>query len=136
MKQLPAGTTVRISGHTDSIGTQAANMRLSQRRANAVRQVLVDAGVNPAMLSAKGYGSSQRLANMKGEMRESPSEATQAKHESAGHKTGKHLPDRIANRTRKVLIERANTEPESEIAKLMFRFGLWNLADSGAADLE
>jgi outer membrane protein OmpA-like peptidoglycan-associated protein/uncharacterized protein YidB (DUF937 family) len=57
MQQLPAGTTVRISGHTDSVGTQAANMRLSQRRANAVRQVLVNAGVNPAMLSAKGYGS-------------------------------------------------------------------------------
>jgi outer membrane protein OmpA-like peptidoglycan-associated protein/uncharacterized protein YidB (DUF937 family) len=63
MKQLPAGTTVRISGHADSIGTQAANMRLSQRRANAVRQVLVDAGVNPAMLSAKGYGSSLASTN-------------------------------------------------------------------------
>jgi OmpA-OmpF porin, OOP family len=66
MKQLPAGTTVRISGHTDSVGTQAANMRLSQRRANAVRQVLVDAGVNPAMLSAKGYGSSHSLASKNG----------------------------------------------------------------------
>jgi outer membrane protein OmpA-like peptidoglycan-associated protein len=66
MKQLPAGTTVRISGHTDSIGTQAANMRLSQRRANAVRQVLVDAKVNPAMLSAKGYGSSHSLASKNG----------------------------------------------------------------------
>jgi hypothetical protein len=31
------------------------------------------------------------------------------------------------------LIERANTEPESEIAKLMFRLGLWNPADSGAS---
>jgi OOP family OmpA-OmpF porin len=66
MKQLPAGTTVRISGHTDSVGTQVANMRLSQRRANAVRQVLVDAGVNPAMLSAKGYGSSHSLASKNG----------------------------------------------------------------------
>ena len=66
MKQLPAGTTVRISGYTDSVGTQAANKRLSQRRANAVRQVLVDAGVNPAMLSAKGYGSSHSLASKNG----------------------------------------------------------------------
>jgi OmpA-OmpF porin, OOP family len=65
-KQLSAGTTIRISGYTDSVGTQAANMRLSQRRANAVRQVLVDAGVNPAMLSAKGYGSSHSLANKNG----------------------------------------------------------------------
>ena len=66
MKQLPAGTTVRVSGYTDSVGTQAANMRLSQRRAIAVRQVLVDAGVNPAMLSAKGYGSSHSLASKNG----------------------------------------------------------------------
>jgi OOP family OmpA-OmpF porin len=66
MKQSPAGTTVRISGYTDSVGTQAANKRLSQRRANAVRQVLVDAGVNPAMLSAKGYGSSHSLASKNG----------------------------------------------------------------------
>ncbi|MGA7383344.1 MAG: OmpA family protein [Methylocella sp.] len=66
MKRLPAGTTVRISGYTDSVGTQAANTRLSRRRANAVRQVLVDAGVNPAMLSAKGYGSSHSLASKNG----------------------------------------------------------------------
>jgi OOP family OmpA-OmpF porin len=66
MKQLPAGTTVRISGYTDSVGRRAANMRLSQRRANAARQVLVDAGVNPTMLSAKGYGSSHSLAGKNG----------------------------------------------------------------------
>jgi OmpA-OmpF porin, OOP family len=63
MKQLPAGTVVQISGYTDTAGNPAANMKLSQRRADAVRQLLVDAGVNPAMLSAKGYGSSESLAN-------------------------------------------------------------------------
>ncbi len=63
MKQLSAGTTFRISGYTDRVGRQATNMRLSQRRANAVRQVLVDAKVNPAILSAKGYGSSHSLAS-------------------------------------------------------------------------
>jgi outer membrane protein OmpA-like peptidoglycan-associated protein/uncharacterized protein YidB (DUF937 family) len=63
MKQLPAGTVVQISGYTDSAGNPAANMKLSQRRADAVRQLLVDAGANPAMLSAKGYGSSESLAN-------------------------------------------------------------------------
>ncbi|MGH6934765.1 MAG: OmpA family protein, partial [Methylocella sp.] len=56
IKQLPAGTEIQISGYTDANGNPAANMKLSQRRADAVRQVLVDAGVNPAMLSAKGYG--------------------------------------------------------------------------------
>jgi OmpA-OmpF porin, OOP family len=66
MKQLPAGTVVRISGYTHNAGTPIANTELSQRRANAVRQVLLDAGVNPAMLSAKGYGSSESLANNNG----------------------------------------------------------------------
>jgi OmpA-OmpF porin, OOP family len=66
MKQMSAGTKVRIDGYTDSVGRQAANMRLSQRRANAVRQVLVDAKVNPAILSAKGYGSSHSLASKNG----------------------------------------------------------------------
>jgi OOP family OmpA-OmpF porin len=66
MKQLPAGTVVQISGYTDGGGNPTANMKLSQQRAEAVRQVLVDAGVIPAMLSAKGYGSSDSLANTKG----------------------------------------------------------------------
>jgi len=55
--QLPAGTVIEINGHADASGDAAANQQLSQRRADAVRQVLVDAGMNPAMLVAKGYGS-------------------------------------------------------------------------------
>jgi len=43
MKQLPAGTVVRISSYTHNAGSPTANTELSQRRANAVRQVLVDA---------------------------------------------------------------------------------------------
>jgi len=68
MKQLPAGTVVRISGYTHNAGRPTTNTELSQRRANAVRQVLVDAGVNPAMLIANGYGSSDSLANNNGTM--------------------------------------------------------------------
>jgi OmpA-OmpF porin, OOP family len=68
MKQLPAGTVVRISGYTHNAGRPTTNSELSQRRANAVRQVLVDAGVNPAMLIANGYGSSDSLANNNGTM--------------------------------------------------------------------
>ncbi|MGA7383482.1 MAG: OmpA family protein [Methylocella sp.] len=63
IKQMPAGTVVQVSGYTDTAGNPATNMKLSQRRAEAVRQFLVDAGVNPAMLSAKGYGSSESLTN-------------------------------------------------------------------------
>jgi OOP family OmpA-OmpF porin len=66
MKQLPAGNVIRVSGFTDSAGNRTANMKLSQRRANAVRRALVHAGVDPAMLSAKGYGSSHSMANRSG----------------------------------------------------------------------
>src|SRR5580704_4197772 len=66
IKQLPAGTVVRINGYTHNAVKPIASTKLSQRRANAVRQVLVDAGVNPAMLSANGYGSSDSLANNNG----------------------------------------------------------------------
>ncbi|MGQ0446666.1 MAG: OmpA family protein [Beijerinckiaceae bacterium] len=58
IKQMPAGTVVQISGYTDPAGDPTANVKLSQRRAYAVRDVLVEAGVDPAMLSAKGYGAS------------------------------------------------------------------------------
>jgi len=61
--QLPAGTVIEIDGHADSSGDSAANQQLSQRRAEAVRQVLVDAGMNPAMLVAKGYGSGPAAGN-------------------------------------------------------------------------
>jgi OmpA-OmpF porin, OOP family len=68
INQLPAGTVVRINGYTHNAGKPIANTKLSQRRANAVRQVLVDAGVNPAMLIANGSGSSDSLANNNGTM--------------------------------------------------------------------
>ena len=66
IKQLPAGTLVEIRGYTHSIGSPTISMQLSQRRANAVRRALVHAGVDPAMLSAKGYGSSHSLASKNG----------------------------------------------------------------------
>ncbi len=56
IEKLPAGTVVRISGSTDSTGNPTANMKLSQQRAHAVRQVLIDAGISPAKLNAQGYG--------------------------------------------------------------------------------
>jgi outer membrane protein OmpA-like peptidoglycan-associated protein/uncharacterized protein YidB (DUF937 family) len=62
IKQLPPGTVVEIGGYTDSVGNAAANMRLSQRRANAIREALIRAGVHSANLAAKGYGSSHPLA--------------------------------------------------------------------------
>jgi len=62
IKQLPSGSVVEIEGYTDSVGSAAANMRLSQRRANAIREALIRTGVHSTILTAKGYGSSRALA--------------------------------------------------------------------------
>jgi outer membrane protein OmpA-like peptidoglycan-associated protein len=54
-----AAWTVTIEGHTDSIGTSASNMALSERRANAVRARLTGHGVPAARLRAAGYGATR-----------------------------------------------------------------------------
>jgi OOP family OmpA-OmpF porin len=63
IKQLPAGTVLEISGHTDNTGDPAANVKLSQERADAVRNALIQAGVDPAKLVAKGYGGANPIAS-------------------------------------------------------------------------
>ena len=63
MKQAPAGTVIEIGGHTDSTGDPAANLTLSQQRAEAVRDTLVGAGVPADMLMAKGYGDTMPIAS-------------------------------------------------------------------------
>lgn len=50
--------TVEIQGHTDSRGTEAYNQKLSDRRAQAVKQYLVDNGIEASRLTTKGYGES------------------------------------------------------------------------------
>ncbi|MCG6960293.1 OmpA family protein [bacterium BMS3Abin03] len=47
---------VEISGHTDDVGSKASNLKLSQRRADAVRFWLIQNGIDPDRLIAKGYG--------------------------------------------------------------------------------
>ncbi|MBV7561817.1 OmpA family protein [Pseudomonas sp. sia0905] len=63
MKQYPQTTTV-VEGHTDSVGTDAYNQKLSERRANAVREVLVNQyGVGGTRVNAVGYGESRPVAD-------------------------------------------------------------------------
>ncbi len=57
--------TVEIQGHTDSVGKPGYNLRLSQRRAQAVLDYLVADGVSPTQLTAKGYGMTQPVASNK-----------------------------------------------------------------------
>jgi OmpA-OmpF porin, OOP family len=47
---------VEVQGHTDDVGTPDHNLDLSQRRADAVKEWLVQAGVERDRLVAKGYG--------------------------------------------------------------------------------
>jgi OOP family OmpA-OmpF porin len=55
------GLKVRIEGHTDGFGRADHNLRLSLRRAEAVRNYLVAHGVAGDRLEARGYGATQRL---------------------------------------------------------------------------
>jgi OOP family OmpA-OmpF porin len=56
---------VVIEGHTCDMGPDAYNQKLSERRAAAVRDYLVQNGVNAANLSTVGYGESQPMADNK-----------------------------------------------------------------------
>ncbi|MEM9024452.1 MAG: OmpA family protein, partial [Bacteroidota bacterium] len=53
------GLKVELSGHTDNVGSESLNTKLSQSRADAVRQYLVKKGIAAGRLTAKGYGSSK-----------------------------------------------------------------------------
>ena len=52
------GYRIDVFGHTDDIGTDDYNLKLSQRRAQSVRNYLVEAGVDPEIISTKGFGKS------------------------------------------------------------------------------
>jgi outer membrane protein OmpA-like peptidoglycan-associated protein len=53
--------TVSVNGHTDDIGSEEYNQKLSERRAEAVRDYLVKAGLSPEILSVTGHGKSLPL---------------------------------------------------------------------------
>mgnify|MGYP000306625859 CR=1 FL=1 len=57
--------TFAISGYTDSSGRASSNLRLSERRANAVMAYFVRKGVDASRLTAKGYGVNNPIASNK-----------------------------------------------------------------------
>lgn len=57
------GLKLEVAGHTDAAGDDAFNLHLSQRRSETVRSFLVDRGVNPEYLLARGYGEQQPVAD-------------------------------------------------------------------------
>ncbi len=58
-----ASLSIEIQGHTDDVGSALKNVRLSQKRAEAIRAVLVKAGVAQSRLVAKGYGPTRPRAS-------------------------------------------------------------------------
>lgn len=54
---------LEINGHTDSVGDDAKNLDLSQRRADAVKKYLTDKGIASSRLAAKGYGETLPVAD-------------------------------------------------------------------------
>ena len=54
---------IRIGGYTDNTGDPAANLRLSEDRADNVMAELVRLGIEPARMSAKGYGAEDPIAD-------------------------------------------------------------------------
>jgi outer membrane protein OmpA-like peptidoglycan-associated protein/uncharacterized protein YidB (DUF937 family) len=62
IKMAPAGMTMEIDGHTDNTGDAAANLTLSQQRADAVRTYLIQKGVPESMVAARGFGDTKPIA--------------------------------------------------------------------------
>ncbi len=58
-----ADLNIEVAGYTDNRGSAAYNVRLSQKRAETVRDYLVAQGISAKMLSAKGYGPENPLAD-------------------------------------------------------------------------
>ena len=54
---------VEISGHTDNVGNDNANQLLSEQRAKAVYEFLVNEGCDPKLLQWKGYGKNKPIAD-------------------------------------------------------------------------
>ncbi|MEO1099420.1 MAG: OmpA family protein [Bacteroidota bacterium] len=63
MMAQSAGVQIEISGHTDNIGGKAYNKDLSQRRANAVKNYLVNKGIDARRITSIGYGEERPLAS-------------------------------------------------------------------------
>jgi OOP family OmpA-OmpF porin len=59
------GQRAALSGHTDNIGTEAYNLKLSDRRWTSVRDYVVKKGVDSGRVSGQGFGESKPIADNK-----------------------------------------------------------------------
>ncbi len=63
LKDTPRIKKVRVEGHTDSVGNDASNLRLSQNRASSVVSALIKRGIDPPRLEAVGFGEERPIAS-------------------------------------------------------------------------
>ncbi|HPT30376.1 MAG TPA: OmpA family protein [Prolixibacteraceae bacterium] len=61
------GLAIEIGGHTDNVGTGPFNLELSGKRANAVKEYLLNQGIVPSRISVKGYGMELPVASNESE---------------------------------------------------------------------
>ena len=59
------GLKIAVEGHTDSVGGDEYNLKLSQNRANSVRAYLVSQSIDPAAVTATGFGRTMPVADNK-----------------------------------------------------------------------
>lgn len=64
MKRNPR-IKLEVRGHTDITGTRAHNMKLSERRADAVREYMIKSGISPERLVAMGFGPDRPISDNK-----------------------------------------------------------------------
>lgn len=57
--------SLKLAGHTDNVGSDEANMRLSKDRAESIKSYLVSKGANASRIEATGYGETQPIATNK-----------------------------------------------------------------------
>jgi outer membrane protein OmpA-like peptidoglycan-associated protein len=63
LQKMQPGIVLEVGGHTDNVGNDASNQKLSENRANAVKATLVKFGVPPEMLQTRGYGATKPKAD-------------------------------------------------------------------------
>ena len=57
------GRRVQVDGFTDSVGSDAYNEELSQRRADSVKEALLERGIDPSRIGSEGYGKAYPVAS-------------------------------------------------------------------------
>jgi outer membrane protein OmpA-like peptidoglycan-associated protein len=63
LNQYPQ-TMIRVEGHTDSVGSETYNQQLSERRAESVKNALIQRNVDPRRIQTIGYGESMPISSV------------------------------------------------------------------------